>query len=337
MDLKPDAEKMQWALLCVGWATTLSPRNLLFSPRASPPIGSAAGTMPAVELLQFLPMVPPLTPGASARELLQVPNGQMSEPVWVAEAGALALLDRGQQMLWTSPTAPLLQLATASAHAPLGTAALASSSSGGLTLCAIDDGATQPSYEPLPLEGAAAIQAGASFMCHVSDGRLLVGVADTLVCLSASTPPSTLLLGTGAVVSACVSSDEKTLYLCTSSAVSRCALDLDAGRCGAPEPLPQLPTEELSAVLADSDGNLYVGTREGVIVLDEQGESILRVSTPRMPTGLCFGGTSNSELIITAADRVWSLKTNSRGVQPVSAEFLKRIRAAGEGFRHEGW
>jgi len=328
---------MQWALLCVGWAT-LSPRQALSSPRASPPIGSAAGAMPAVELLQFLPMVPPLTPGASARELLQVPDGQLSEPVWIAEAGALALLDRGQQVLWTSPTAPLVQLAAASAHAPLGAAALASSSGGSLTLCDIDDDATQPRYEQLPLDGANGIQADASFMCHVSDGRLLVGVADTLVCLSASTPPSTLLLGTGAVVSACVSADEKTLYLCTPSTVSRCALDLDAGRCGAPEPLPQLPAHGIfSAVLADSDGNVYVGSGEGVLVVDDQGESMLRVSIPQPPTGLCFGGPSNSELIVSAADRVWAFKTNTRGVQPASAEFLKRMRAAGEGFRHEGW
>lgn len=49
-----------------------------------------------------------------------------------------------------------------------------------------------------------------------------------------------------------------------------------------------------------------------MLVLDDQGESMMRVVTPQPASGVCFGGTSANELLITAGDAVWSLRTTSQ-------------------------
>jgi sugar lactone lactonase YvrE len=56
-------------------------------------------------------------------------------------------------------------------------------------------------------------------------------------------------------------------------------------------------------------------------------------------SGLCFGGPSLSELLVTAGDTLWSVQTNTQGVSPPSADFMKRMeKMAAEGeFRHVGW
>jgi len=86
-------------------------------------------------------------------------------------------------------------------------------------------------------------------------------------------------------------------------------------------------------------GNLFVGASEGVLVVDDTGDAMMRLPLPLPASGLCFGGPSLSELLVTAGDTLWSVQTNTQGVSPPSADFMKRMeKMAAEGeFRHVGW
>lgn len=321
--------------------------------------------MNVAELLQFTPTVPPLAPGTAAVPAFRIEGGALSAPVWLSELSQYAVLDRGLQVvLRLGSDEPAQALPDAMvAHEPLTgvavsdpgarsdsrddrilvTALVASGGPARSLRCITVD----PAYlVPVPLEGADALSA-VCMLHQVSAARLLVGTDDgRLLCLSRDAAPATLLSGVapGALLGACVSSDEKTLYLCGAASVSRCELNLDAGTCSTPAELPQLaaslaPGSALAGVACDVSGNLYVAASEGVLVVDETGDATMRLPTPVPASGLCFGGGSMSELIVTAGDTLWTVQTSTQGVTPPSADFLKTMeKLAAEGdFRHVGW
>ena len=198
------------------------------------------------------------------------------------------------------------------------------------------------------LDGLSAI----GMVFEVSEERLLVATDDgRLLCLSREAAPTTLLVLDGetgpdpsTLRGACVNSDEKTLFLCDDLDVYRCTLDLDEGVCSAPAMLPQLEASlgsgsEVTGIACDVNGNLYVSASEGVVVVDETGDAMMRVTTPEAASGLCFGGPSMSDLLVTAGDTLWQVKTNTQGVTPPSPAFLTKMKKLGTGdeFRHVGW
>ena len=322
--------------------------GLAASPRGTLPRMNAAAA-PAVEILQFLPMLPPLSPGTVASTALRIENGELSAPVWMPDEEAVAFMDRGQHVLMDrSRNLELLPAATDGAicaHALLGGSMLAACGGAARLLRGV---VVEPrSVAPLPFEGASELS-GISTLCPLSDARLLVGTDDgRLLCLSEASPPVTLLSGfpAGSLRDACVSTDEKSLYvLCGDASVARCAFDVDAGTCSSPVALPQLAeslgaSSVVSSIACDVSGNLYVGATEGVLLVDETGDAMIRLPTPAPATGLCFGGTSMSELFVSAGDTIWRVQTSTQGVQPPSPEFLKymeKLAAAGD-YRHVGW
>ena len=310
-------------------------------------------SVPTVSLLQFLPMLPPVSPGEDAQIAVSVPGSSLSAPVYLPELQTLALIDRGRQVIQNGASSldalpggddvTTQSLLAGSAIATCGGAArtlaavVLADSTGELTFA--------PRLAPLPLAGVEAVSS-VTFINQLSAARLLIGTSDGVVSLlSDEASPVPLLSGLGPEVSAaCVSADESRLYLCTGGEgaqyVTLSSLNLDEGHCSAPTPLSSLPTDAgVTGIAADVSGNLYVACKEGVLVVDETGDTMIRISTPLAATGVCFGGPSFSDLIVTAGDTAWSVKTNTQGVRPASPEFLKmmeKLTAAGD-YRHVGW
>ena len=120
------------------------------------------------------------------------------------------------------------------------------------------------------------------------DDRLLVGTdGGTLFCLSRVAPPEALLVGfaRGALRCACVSADEKTLYVCDAASVGRCELGLEDGVCAPPVPMVQLAASlgvgcAVADVACDVSGSVYVAASSGVVVVDDTGNAMVRLATP---------------------------------------------------------
>ncbi|WP_237390651.1 SMP-30/gluconolactonase/LRE family protein [Fulvivirga sediminis] len=65
----------------------------------------------------------------------------------------------------------------------------------------------------------------------------------------------------------------------------------------------------------DNEGNLYV-TGKGVTVFNKNGKKIAYIPVPEEWTAnICFGGTDNSTLFITASKSVYTLKMKVKGAQ----------------------
>jgi len=71
----------------------------------------------------------------------------------------------------------------------------------------------------------------------------------------------------------------------------------------------------------DDKGNVYVGTLEGIHVLNPQGKLIGKFLMAKQTANLSFGGADNNILFIGSSDTLWAVKLRTRGLVPV------RVRA----------
>ena len=67
----------------------------------------------------------------------------------------------------------------------------------------------------------------------------------------------------------------------------------------------------------DEKGNVYVGTLEGIHVLNPKGQLIGKFLMAKQTANLSFGGVDNNILFIGSSDSLWAVKLNTRGLVPV--------------------
>ena len=67
----------------------------------------------------------------------------------------------------------------------------------------------------------------------------------------------------------------------------------------------------------DENGNVYVGTLEGIHVLNPQGKLIGKFLMAKETANLTFGGIDNNILFIGSSNSIWAVKLNTRGLVPV--------------------
>ena len=67
----------------------------------------------------------------------------------------------------------------------------------------------------------------------------------------------------------------------------------------------------------DSRGNIYLTCQlsSSVLVINPKGEQIAQIKVPEPPANVCFGGTGNKTLFITAVTSLYSVDTNVEGVK----------------------
>jgi gluconolactonase len=64
----------------------------------------------------------------------------------------------------------------------------------------------------------------------------------------------------------------------------------------------------------DASGNLFVCTYAGVQIFNPDGKFVGIINTPTYPVNCAFGGPDKSTLYITSYNKVYSIKTNVKGL-----------------------
>jgi gluconolactonase len=64
----------------------------------------------------------------------------------------------------------------------------------------------------------------------------------------------------------------------------------------------------------DEQGNLYEATAIGCQIFNPKGEYIGTIHTPFFPVNICFGGEDNTTLYMFGWDKIYSIKTNMKGI-----------------------
>jgi len=73
-----------------------------------------------------------------------------------------------------------------------------------------------------------------------------------------------------------------------------------------------IATEGSDGMTIDNEGNIYL-TTAGVAVYDKQGNKIEMIDVPERPANVCFGGSDNQTLFITARTSLYSVKMRVKG------------------------
>jgi len=65
----------------------------------------------------------------------------------------------------------------------------------------------------------------------------------------------------------------------------------------------------------DVDGNLYVATNIGLQIISPDGKYIGNLHVPTFPVSVCFGGENYDTLFMTCWDKIYTMKTNTKGLE----------------------
>ena len=118
------------------------------------------------------------------------------------------------------------------------------------------------------------------------------------------------------------SPDEKTLYIADTARYHVRAFEVEPDGRFRPGPGRLVATMDPAAkggpdgLKIDREGRLYVAVAEGIWVYEPDGKLLGIIALPNRPANLCWCGENGDTLAITAADTVYRVRLNVRGLVP---------------------
>lgn len=103
----------------------------------------------------------------------------------------------------------------------------------------------------------------------------------------------------------CLSPDGGTLYTCSTKPFEARVLAFDAQTF---ELKGEIAQENSDGIKCDRKGNLYLCTKDGVLILNEQGERLALIQLETQPANCCWGGKGGNDLFITARQNIFVIK-----------------------------
>jgi gluconolactonase len=102
----------------------------------------------------------------------------------------------------------------------------------------------------------------------------------------------------------CLSPDHGTVYVCSSKPFERKLLAYDANTL---ELRGLVAEENCDGLKCDPQGNIWLCTKEGILLLNAQGERLALIALDKVPANCCWGGTEGKGLFITAREHIYYL------------------------------
>jgi gluconolactonase len=103
----------------------------------------------------------------------------------------------------------------------------------------------------------------------------------------------------------CLSPDEQTLYVCSSKAFEKKLLAYDTGTLKLKKVVAE---ENCDGLKSDARGNLWLCTKEGILLLNSEGVRLALIELDRIPSNCCWGGTDMRDLFVTAREAIYCLR-----------------------------
>lgn len=103
----------------------------------------------------------------------------------------------------------------------------------------------------------------------------------------------------------CLSPDGHTLYMCSSKPFERKLLEYDAATLQLRRVLAE---ENCDGLKCDPEGNLWLCTKEGLLLLTPEGARLALIELDKIPANCCWGGPGRTDLLVTAREHVYCLK-----------------------------
>ncbi|MDB5197496.1 MAG: hypothetical protein JWP88_1867 [Flaviaesturariibacter sp.] len=103
----------------------------------------------------------------------------------------------------------------------------------------------------------------------------------------------------------CISPDGSSLYICSNKPFERFILEYDTITL---ERKRVVAAENGDGIKCDQHGNLYLCTKEGVLIIDENGERLAKIGLETIPANCCWGGAFGNDLFITARQNLFLIR-----------------------------
>jgi len=103
----------------------------------------------------------------------------------------------------------------------------------------------------------------------------------------------------------CLSPGYRSLFICSNKPSENFITEYDAETF---ELKRKILNENSDGIKSDPFYNLWLCTKEGIVIIDKEGKRLGKISLPTIPANCCWGGLSSSDLFITARQNIFCIK-----------------------------
>ena len=103
----------------------------------------------------------------------------------------------------------------------------------------------------------------------------------------------------------CLSPDGSTLYTCSTKPFEAKVLAFDTDTFA---PKGEVCRENSDGIKCDRKGNLYLCTKDGVLIVSPQGERLALIQLETVPANCCWGGKKGNDLFVTARQNIFVIR-----------------------------
>lgn len=107
----------------------------------------------------------------------------------------------------------------------------------------------------------------------------------------------------------CLSNDQKTLYICSNKPFEKFISTYNTANNSF---IKIFAEENSDGIEVDCFDNVYLCNKDGIIILDKNGQRLGLIQLPTIPANICWGGDSLNDLFITARENIFLIKNLQR-------------------------
>lgn len=108
----------------------------------------------------------------------------------------------------------------------------------------------------------------------------------------------------------CLSNDQNILYICSNKPFEKF---ISVYSTSSNNQFKKIFAEENSdGIEVDHYDNVYLCNKDGIIILDQNGERLALIELPTVPANICWGGTEMTDLFITARENIFLIRNLQR-------------------------
>lgn len=103
----------------------------------------------------------------------------------------------------------------------------------------------------------------------------------------------------------CLSNDQKTLYICSSKPFEKfiSLYNTDTNQF-----IKIFAEENSDGIEVDRNDNVYLCTKEGIVILNTKGERLALIAFPTIPANICWGGKNFNDLFVASRQNIFLIK-----------------------------
>jgi gluconolactonase len=109
----------------------------------------------------------------------------------------------------------------------------------------------------------------------------------------------------------CLSPDEHSLFLCSNKQFEATVLEFDASTLRFRRVVCEANSD---GIKCDKAGNLYLCTKDGILILDQEGKKLGLIELPTIPANICWGGKDRNDLFITARQNIFLVRDLQKNI-----------------------